>query len=70
MTCIPRPFAALTLAEEAGDQGAAALALSALSKAAFWDGHRDDAAVLAMRGYELAGGGGSLRGGSQRLTPQ
>jgi transcriptional regulator with XRE-family HTH domain len=51
----------LTLAGEAGDQHAAALALSALSKVAFWDGHRDAAAVYAMRGYELADGEGSLR---------
>jgi plasmid maintenance system antidote protein VapI len=51
----------LTLAEEAADQRTAALALSALSKVAFWDGHRDQAAVFAMRGYELASREGSLR---------
>lgn len=52
---------ALTLAEEADNQHAAALALSALSKMAFWDGRRDEAAVLAIRGYELASREGTLR---------
>jgi len=41
---------ALTLAEEAGDAGAVTLALSALSKVAFWDGRRQHAADLAARG--------------------
>lgn len=45
---------ALTLAEEAGDPGTVALALSALSKVAFWDGRRDHAADLAARGFETA----------------
>lgn len=45
---------ALTLAEEAADPGAVALALSVLSKVAFWDGRRDHAADLAARGHELA----------------
>jgi hypothetical protein len=44
---------ALTLAEEAGDAGAVTLALSALSKVAFWDGRRQHAADLAARGYQL-----------------
>lgn len=51
----------LTLAEEAGDPPAVALALSALSKVAFWDGRRQQAADLAVRGYELAGAAGTLR---------
>lgn len=45
---------ALTLAEEAADPGAVALALSALSKVAFWDGRREYAADLAARGYGTA----------------
>lgn len=51
----------LTLAEEASDPAAVALALSALSKVAFWDGQRQQAADLAARGYELAGTAGTLR---------
>jgi hypothetical protein len=51
----------LTLAEETGDPAAVALALSALSKVAFWDGRRQQAADLAARGYELAGTVGTLR---------
>jgi hypothetical protein len=45
---------ALTLAEEAADPAAVAVALSALSKVAFWDGRRQHAADLAARGYDLA----------------
>jgi transcriptional regulator with XRE-family HTH domain len=45
---------ALTLAEEAADAGAVALALSALSKVAFWDGRRQHAADVAAHGYQLA----------------
>jgi hypothetical protein len=44
---------ALTLAEEAGHPGAEALALCALSKTAYWDGHASRAAALARRGYEV-----------------
>ena len=43
---------ALTLAEESGHPAAVALALSALSKIAFWDGERERASDLARRGYE------------------
>jgi hypothetical protein len=43
---------ALILAEEAGHPGAEALALCALSKTAFWDGHLGRAGALARRGYE------------------
>lgn len=45
---------ALTLAEEAADAGAVTLALSALSKVAFWDGRRQRAADMAAHGYQLA----------------
>jgi hypothetical protein len=45
---------ALTLAEESTDPGAVALACSALSKIAFWDGHRKKAADLAARGLATA----------------
>jgi hypothetical protein len=51
----------LTLAEESGDPSAIALALSALSKVAFWDGRRRDAAGLAARGYAAAPPGDPLR---------
>jgi transcriptional regulator with XRE-family HTH domain len=44
--------AALTLAEEAGHPGAAALALSALSKTAFWGSQARAARVYAQRGFE------------------
>jgi hypothetical protein len=44
--------AALTLAEEAGHAGAAALALSALSKTAFWGSQARAARVYAQRGFE------------------
>ncbi len=44
---------ALILAEEAGHPGAQALALCALSKTAYWDGHAGRAAALARRGYEM-----------------
>jgi len=44
---------ALTLAEEAADPPVIALALSALSKVAFWDGRHQRAADLAARGYQL-----------------
>ncbi|HEY6310701.1 MAG TPA: hypothetical protein VIY52_07825 [Streptosporangiaceae bacterium] len=43
---------ALILAEEAAHPGAEALALCALSKTAFWDGHLSRAGALARRGYE------------------
>jgi hypothetical protein len=46
--------AALILADEAGHPGARALALCALSKTAFWQGHRDRARDLARRGWECA----------------
>lgn len=52
---------ALTLAEEASEAAATAVALSVLSKVAFWDGRREQAADLAARGYELAGNTGTLR---------
>lgn len=42
----------LILAEESGHPAAVALALSAASKVAFWDGRHDTARVLARRGYE------------------
>ena len=45
---------ALILAEESADPGAIAVALSALSKVAFWDGQHRHAANLAARGYSLA----------------
>jgi transcriptional regulator with XRE-family HTH domain len=45
---------ALTLAEESADPGAIAVSLSALSKVAFWDGRRQQAASLAARGYATA----------------
>jgi hypothetical protein len=51
----------LTLAEESGNPGAVALALSALSKVAFWDGRRQHAAGLAARGYMAAPTGDPLR---------
>jgi transcriptional regulator with XRE-family HTH domain len=44
---------ALILAQEAGHPGAVAIALSALSKVAFWDGRKRRAADLARHGYEL-----------------
>lgn len=52
---------ALILAEESGSPGAAAVALSAESKVAFWDGRRQHAADLAARGYELARAGDPVR---------
>ncbi|MCW2929813.1 MAG: hypothetical protein JWM19_775 [Actinomycetia bacterium] len=52
---------ALTLAEESADPGAVAVALSALSKVAFWDGRRQHAADLAARGYATARKGDPLR---------
>ena len=45
---------ALTLAEESADPGAVALACSALSKVAFWDGLRRKSADLAARGLAAA----------------
>ena len=45
---------ALILAEESGDPAAIAVALSALSKVAFWDGRRQRAAELAARGFAIA----------------
>lgn len=51
----------LTLAEESADPGAVALALSAMSKVAFWDGRPREAASLAERGYETAPKGNPLR---------
>jgi len=42
----------LILAQEAGHPGAVALALSSLSKVAFWDRQRKRAGELARRGYE------------------
>jgi hypothetical protein len=45
---------ALILGEESGDPSAIAIALSALSKVAFWDGRRDRAAGLAAQGYGTA----------------
>lgn len=45
---------ALTLAEEAADPVAISLALSALSKVAFWDGRRQHSADLATRGFALS----------------
>jgi hypothetical protein len=44
---------ALILGQEAGHPGALALALSAMSKVAFWDGRRTRAADLARHGYEI-----------------
>jgi len=44
---------ALILGQEAGHSGAVALALSAMSRVAFWDGRRKRAADLARRGYEI-----------------
>ena len=44
---------ALILGQEAGHPGAVAVALSAMSKVAFWDGRRERAADLARRGYEI-----------------
>ena len=52
---------ALTLAEESGDLGAVALACSALSKVAFWDGHRQRSADLAARGLATAQASDPLR---------
>ena len=52
---------ALTLAEEAADPPTVALALSAFSKVAFWDGRRDTAAALAAKGYEMASAASTLR---------
>jgi len=43
---------ALILAEEAGHPGAQALALCAMSKAAYWDGQLGRAAMYARQGYE------------------
>lgn len=45
---------ALILAEESADPSALAVALSASSKVAFWDGQHRQAADLAARGYGLA----------------
>jgi plasmid maintenance system antidote protein VapI len=45
---------AVTLAEESGHPAAIAVALSAMSRIAFWDGHHKRAADLAMRGYEIS----------------
>lgn len=52
---------ALILAEESGDPGAVAVALSAESKVAFWDGRPQHAAGLAARGYGLARPGDPVR---------
>lgn len=52
---------ALILAEESEDPDAIALALSAESKVAFWDGRRQHAADLAARGYQTASNGNPLK---------
>jgi hypothetical protein len=52
---------ALTLAEESAEPGAIALACSALSKVAFWDGLRPKAAGYAARGLAAARGSDPLR---------
>jgi hypothetical protein len=52
---------ALTLAEEAADPSALSLALSVLSKVAFWDSRRQHAADLAARGFALSPGGDGVR---------
>lgn len=44
---------AMILAQEAGHPGAVALALSAMSKVAFWDGRKARAADLACHGYDI-----------------
>ena len=44
---------ALILAQEAGHPGTVAVALSALSKVAFWDGNERRAADLARSGFEV-----------------
>jgi hypothetical protein len=51
----------LTLAEESADPGAVAVALSALSKIAFWDDRRGQSADFAARGYATAPAGDPLR---------
>jgi hypothetical protein len=52
---------ALTLAEESADPGTVALACSALSKIAFWDGRRQKSAGLAERGLATARASDPLR---------
>ena len=52
---------ALTLAEESAEPGAIALACSALSKVAFWDGLRQKAAGYAARGLAAARASDPLR---------
>jgi plasmid maintenance system antidote protein VapI len=52
---------ALILAEESGNPGAVATALSALSKVAFWDKQRGRAADLAAQGYAAARKGDPVR---------
>jgi hypothetical protein len=52
---------ALTLAEESADPSAIALACSALSKVAFWDGLRQKAAGYAARGLATARASDPLR---------
>lgn len=44
---------AVTLAEESGHPAAIAVALSAMSRVAFWDGRHKRAGELARRGYEI-----------------
>jgi hypothetical protein len=53
--------AALTLAEESADPSTVALACSALSKVAFWDGHHQKSADLAARGLSTVGPADPLR---------
>jgi transcriptional regulator with XRE-family HTH domain len=45
---------AMVLAEESGQSAAMAVALSAMSKCAFWEGARRSAATYARAGYEAA----------------
>jgi transcriptional regulator with XRE-family HTH domain len=52
---------ALILAEESADPSAIAMALSALSKVAFWDNRHRHAADLAARGYSLTRPGDPVR---------
>jgi hypothetical protein len=52
---------ALTLAEESADPSAVAVACSALSKVAFWDGLRQKSADLAARGLASARASDPLR---------
>lgn len=52
---------ALILAEESADPSVIAMALSALSKVAFWDNRHRHAADLAAQGYSLARPGDPVR---------